>query len=167
MKCRQPTFGRYDDPPQPDAVGGFRRTVRVVPGQGRRRGRTPAVACCRPDGPWTRSCSTARPRTGGTPGHTSKRHSDKNDHDISPLPGDLPGRILVLYHLSGTLAEEAARTPHDSQHREATARVARIRRPKPMRGCSETGRQDRTEGLHETAPPPVPSLKGGLYVLSE
>ncbi len=68
------------------------------------------------------------------------------------FPGDLPGRILVLYHLSGTLAEEAARTVHVSQHREATERVVRIRSPIPMRGCSETGRQDRTQGSTKLLP---------------
>jgi len=128
LKCRQPTFGRYDDPPQPDAVGGFRRTARVVPGQKRRRGRTPAVACCRPDGP----------------GHAAARRPCRGREEPSviprsvtvtkrlrhfPFPGDLPGRILVLYHLAGTFAEEAARTVHVSQHREATERVVRIRSP--------------------------------------
>jgi len=76
LKCRQPTFGRYDDPPQPDAVGGFRRTARVARSRAPSRA-NPGSSVLSAGRPWTRSCSTAMPRTGGNPGHTSKRHSDK------------------------------------------------------------------------------------------
>jgi len=78
--------------------------------------------------PWIRSCSTAMPRTGGTSVIPRNVTVTKKRRHF-PFPGDLPGRILVLYHLSGTFAEEAARTVHVSQHREATERVVRIRSP--------------------------------------
>ena len=77
MKRRQPTFGRYDDPP---AAGRGRwipsNCSSGVPAKAPPRA-NPGSSVLSTGRPWTRSCSTAMPRTGVTLGHTSKRHSGK------------------------------------------------------------------------------------------
>ena len=97
------------------------------PGQGRRRGRTPAVACCRPDGP----------------GHAAARRPCRGREETPVIPRNVTVTKMTTFPLSrGSVWTHSGPLPsvrdlcrrgsahvHVSQHREATERVVRIRSP--------------------------------------